>query len=45
VARVEAWPDEVRAVSMEQVMAAGRAVLDMRRSVTGLLLPENGEAK
>ncbi len=45
VERVEAWPDEVRAVSMEQVMAAGRAVLDMRRSVTGLLLPENGEGK
>ncbi|MDP6346689.1 MAG: pitrilysin family protein [Alphaproteobacteria bacterium] len=40
VEQVEGWPDEVRAVTMEQVMAAGRAVLDPRRSVTGLLLPE-----
>jgi zinc protease len=45
VEQVEAWPDEVRAVTMEQVMAAGRAVLDIRHSVTGLLLPEGGTAK
>ena len=45
VAQVEAWPDDVRGVSMEQVMAAGRAVLDMRHSVTGLLMPEDGEGK
>jgi len=45
VAEVEAWPDDVRAVTMEQVMAAGRAVLDIRRSVTGLLLPVGGEGK
>jgi zinc protease len=45
VEAVEAWPDEVRAVTMEQLMAAGRAVLDRRRSVTGLLLPEKGTGK
>jgi zinc protease len=39
VKQVEAWPDEVRAVTMEQVMAAGRAVLKINHSVTGLLRP------
>ncbi len=45
VEQVESWPDQVRAVTMEQVMAAGRAVLVRRRSVTGLLLPAKGLAK
>jgi zinc protease len=45
VEEVEAWPDKVRIITMEQIMAAGRAVLDRRRSVTGLLLPEGGEGK
>ncbi len=40
VEQVEAWPDEVRAVTMKEVMAAGRAVLKITHSVTGLLLPE-----
>ncbi|MBC8239523.1 MAG: insulinase family protein [Alphaproteobacteria bacterium] len=40
VEQVEAWPDEVRAVTMDEVMAAGRAVLKITHSVTGLLLPE-----
>ena len=43
--QVESWPDEVRAVTLEQVMAAGRAVLKMNNSVTGLLLPAAKEAK
>ena len=40
VDQVESWPSDVKAITMEQVMAAGRAVLDRRRSVTGLLRPE-----
>lgn len=40
VEQVETWTDEVRAVTMDQVQAAGQAVLDIRSSVTGLLLPE-----
>jgi zinc protease len=40
VADVEAWPDKVAAVTADQVLAAAKAVLDERRSVTGLLLPE-----
>ena len=39
---VENWPNEGNGVTMEMVMAAGRAVLDKRRSVTGFLLPQNG---
>jgi hypothetical protein len=30
---------------MEQIMAAGRSVLVPRRSVTGLLLPADGDGK
>ena len=45
VEQVEAWPDEVRGVTMEQIMAAGRSVLVPRRSVTGLLLPADGDGK
>jgi zinc protease len=45
VAQVEEWPDEVRKVTMEQVMAAGRAVLVRRHSVTGLLLPQTEAGK
>lgn len=36
---VEAWPARIEAVTVEQVNAAARRVLDPRRSVTGLLLP------
>jgi zinc protease len=37
---VEAWPRLVDAVTAEQVMAAARHVFDLRRSVTGHLLPK-----
>jgi zinc protease len=37
---VEAWPRLVDAVTREQVLAAARHVLDLRRSVTGYLLPK-----
>jgi zinc protease len=43
VEQVESWPHEVGAVTMVQVMAAGRAVLKIRNSVTGLLLPAEKE--
>ena len=37
---LEAWPERIDAVSVEQVNAAARAVLRDERSVTGPLLPE-----
>ncbi len=40
---VESWPERIAAVTPEQVMAAARAVLDRRRSVTSVLLPEEGK--
>jgi zinc protease len=40
VDEVESWPERIAAVSLDQVNAALRAVLDETRSVTGLLLPE-----
>ncbi len=44
---VESWPDRVREVTAEDIVEAARAVLDIRRSVTGYLLPkaEAGGAK
>ncbi|WP_341704005.1 pitrilysin family protein [Ferrovibrio sp.] len=38
---VEAWPRLVQAVTAEQVLAAARAIFDLRRSVTGRLLPRD----
>lgn len=40
VAEIEAWPDRVAQVTVEQVNAAARYVLDRKRSVTGILLPD-----
>ena len=40
VEAVETWPLRVEAVTREQVQEAAREVLDLRRSVTGLLLPK-----
>ena len=37
---VETWPQRVEAVTRQQVQDAAKEVLDLRRSVTGLLLPE-----
>ncbi len=42
VADVEAWPERIRAVTVEQVNAAARAIFDMKRSTTGILLPGAG---
>ncbi len=41
VADVEAWPERVTAVTVEQVNAAAREVFLDNRSVTGLLLPKS----
>jgi zinc protease len=40
VEEVEAWPQQVAAVTADQVLAAARYVFDERRSVTGRLLPK-----
>jgi zinc protease len=40
VEKVEAWPDNVRAVSADAVREAARKWLDKRRSVTGYLVKE-----
>ncbi len=37
---VESWPERVAAVTLAQVQAAAQHVFDIRRSVTGLLLPK-----
>jgi zinc protease len=38
VADVQAWPDRIRAVTAEAVLAAARKWFDKRRSVTGYLI-------
>ncbi len=43
IADVEEWPARISAVTPEQVMAAAKAVLEVERSVTGILLPEVGQ--
>ena len=40
VAEIEAWPDRIEAVTVEQITQAARAVLRPEGSVTGVLLPE-----
>jgi zinc protease len=42
VDQVESWPDRIKAVTVEQVNDAARAVLDDKRSVTGWLLRPKG---
>jgi zinc protease len=41
---VENWPDLVEAVTADDIVEAARAVLLEQNSVTGMLLPEKGEA-
>jgi zinc protease len=40
IADVESWPERIGAVTREQVDAAARAVLQDKKSVTSVLLPE-----
>ncbi|CAN5448945.1 pitrilysin family protein [soil metagenome] len=42
VADVLAYPKELESVTRDDVMAAAKATLDLRRSVTGVLLPPPG---
>jgi zinc protease len=37
---VETWPDRIGEVTVEQINAAARAVIDDKTAVTGLLLPQ-----
>ena len=39
------WPDLIEAVTAEQVAEAAKATFRINQSVTGLLLPEEGEKK
>ena len=41
---VTAWPDKIAKITAQDVQEAARQVLDMRNSVTSLLLPANGAA-
>lgn len=41
---VEAWPQRIRAVTVDDVLSAARQVLDPTRSVTGILLPDGQTA-
>ena len=45
VADVEAWPDRIRAVTVEQVDAAAREGFNVNRSTTGVLLPAEGDSR
>lgn len=40
---VQAWPDVLQAVTVDDVMDAAREVFDLRASVTGWLVPAGGE--
>ena len=44
VEEVLSWPKDVDAVTSEQVKAAATHILDLRRSVTGILLPGDNPA-
>ena len=44
VADVLEWPDRIEAVKVEDVKAAAAKVLDIRRSVTGILQPASGSS-
>jgi zinc protease len=41
IANIEQWPSAITRVTADYVKAAANTYLDMRRSVTGLLLPES----
>jgi zinc protease len=45
VADLDAWPDEVNAVTSEQIQAVASRYLARSRSVTGYLLPAGEDAR
>jgi len=42
---IEAWPDRIEAVTLEDVNAAAKTVFDIRSSVTGYLMRDASEAR
>ena len=40
IAEIEKWPERIEKVTLADVAAAAKKHLDIRRSVTGLLIPE-----
>jgi zinc protease len=44
VQQIEAWPEVVESVTVDDIVAAALVVLRRERSVTGTLLPTDGEA-
>ena len=42
IERIVSWPDDIEAVTLEDVMDIARETLDINASVTGELLPEEG---
>jgi zinc protease len=40
IAQIEAWPADIAKVSLDDIKAAAVQYLDIRRSVTGILLPD-----
>ncbi len=45
IAEVQNWPDRIAAVTADQVVAVARKYLDIRRSVTGYLVPGPTEGR
>jgi zinc protease len=45
IADIDAWPDNIAKVTLEQVQKAAAQYLEIRRSVTGTLLPIAADAK
>src|SRR5262245_9188123 len=45
IADIEAWPDRIAKVSLEDVRKAAETYLELRRSVTGTLLPVAGDGQ
>jgi zinc protease len=43
IADVEAWPERIEAVTLEQVNEAARSVFDITHSMTSILLPKKGD--
>jgi len=43
IEEIEAWPEKIAAVTVEEVNAAARAILVPQTEVTGVLLPQGGD--
>lgn len=45
IADIEAWPDRIAAITVDEVNAVAKTVFDLRKSVTGYLMRDASEAK